>query len=94
MFPNPDTKPRANRFDTPGGTPNWRNLSVVKIVRRRESKNVDVGERMSLESDSNLTRLEQIKKKVKEYKYLLRQWERLETEEVILISKGESYGIR
>ena len=49
---------------------------------------------MTIKSESGLTRLEQIRKKVKEYKYLLRQWERLETEEVILISKGESYGIR
>ena len=41
---------------------------------------------MSLESDSNLTRLEQIKKKVKEYKALVKHWERLETDEVILLN--------
>ena len=41
---------------------------------------------MSLESESGLTRLEQIKKKIKEYKALLKYWERLETEEVILLN--------
>jgi len=39
--------------------------------------------------DSGLTRLEQIRKHVAEYKALLKHWQRLETEEVILTAKRE-----
>ena len=43
---------------------------------------------MTILEDSELTRLEQIKKKVMEYKALVKHWERLETEEVILLNES------
>ena len=41
---------------------------------------------MSLISRSRMTRLEHIRATIAEYKALLKHWQRLETEEVILVA--------
>jgi len=42
---------------------------------------------MSIKSESHFTRLEQILHHVKEYKDQVKFWERLETEEIILLNR-------